>query len=255
VPGELWIGGLGVAQGYRGDVERTAQKFLTQAGQRWYRTGDLGRYRPDGVLEFLGRADFQVKIRGHRIELGEIETALAEHPGVAAAVAVAIDNPRRLAAAIVPADPTNPPEAAQLRAFAAQRLPDYMLPETITTLPALPLSANGKIDRTTLTRQLHHQHTNQPGGQPPQGQLETTLANIWQHLLHTTGPITRHDSFFTLGGDSLLATRMVEQLRRRFGVEIPLRDLLAAQTIPALAELVTAAAPYADDTEVEEGVL
>ncbi|MGW7485347.1 amino acid adenylation domain-containing protein, partial [Nonomuraea muscovyensis] len=152
VPGELWIGGAGVALGYRNDPERTAAQFVTVGGERWYRTGDVGRYWPDGVLEFLGRRDFQVKVRGHRIELGEVEAVLEACPGVSRAVAAAVEvsggRSRRLAALVVGG------QAERVREFAASRLPGYMVPERVVVVEALPLSGNGKIDRAAALRLL-----------------------------------------------------------------------------------------------------
>ncbi|MCT9935458.1 AMP-binding protein, partial [Planotetraspora sp. A-T 1434] len=139
VAGELWIGGASVAEGYRGDPERTAARFVEYRGLRWYRTGDLGRYWPDGTLEFLGRADFQVKIGGHRIELGEIEAVLKSHPGVGDAVVVTVgETTRKLAAALIARG-----EIAGLEDHLADRLPRYMIPEHVIVLDAFPLSANG----------------------------------------------------------------------------------------------------------------
>ncbi|WP_188316384.1 non-ribosomal peptide synthetase [Solihabitans fulvus] len=214
VAGELWIGGAGVALGYRGDQQRTAAQFVTSGGRRWYRTGDLGRYWPDGTLEFLGRRDSQVKIGGHRIELGEIEAALAGHPEVAAAVAVVTDRPgRQLAVAITPVDQDRPPTPEQLHRHCAEQLPGYMTPAlaNIRIVAALPLTANGKVDRAALTEGMSPAAAGR-SHQPPSGRVETTLADLWAELLGRA-PIGRADNFFTLGGDSLLATRLLARLR------------------------------------------
>ncbi|MFS8104536.1 amino acid adenylation domain-containing protein [Lentzea alba] len=231
VPGELWIGGAGVAQGYRGDPARTAEKFA----DGWYRTGDLGRYWPDGTLEFLGRADHQVKIRGHRIELGEIEAALQASPGVTHAVATATAD-RRLVAAVV----GTIPDASAL----AECLPEHMVPDHIAVLPSLPLTPNGKIDRTAVACLAPHADL----GEAPRGELEETVAAVWADLLEVP-QVGRDQSFFALGGDSLRATRLVEALRRRFGVTVTLRQLFSAPTVEAVAQALSVRA----DDDIEEG--
>ncbi|MFI7129703.1 amino acid adenylation domain-containing protein [Nonomuraea sp. NPDC050153] len=235
VTGELWIGGEGVARGYRSAPDLTAAQFVVAGGERWYRTGDLGRYWPDGTLEFLGRADQQVKIRGHRIELGEIEAALQDAPGVAQAVAAVSDG--RLVAAVVPESI----DLDAVRAHAATRLPEHMRPDLLAALPRLPLSANGKVDRAAVAK------LSAPAVpvEPPRGELEEAVAAIWADLLDLD-EVGRHQSFFALGGDSLRATRLIEALRGRLGVTITLRELFAA---PTVASITRAAA------EVEEGML
>ncbi|MEU4410177.1 amino acid adenylation domain-containing protein [Streptosporangium sp. NPDC023963] len=242
VAGELWIGGAGVASGYRGDEVTTAAKFVRYGGQRWYRTGDLGRYWADGTLEFLGRADHQVKIRGHRLELGEVEAALEACPSVSRAVVVAVGErrQRRLAAFVTPA--TADPD--QIRAFLTDRLPAHAIPPTITPLDELPLTPNGKIDRSALTTTLEPP----PDDDPPRPGTEQRLAEIWAELLEIPAP-GRNQSFFTLGGDSLLATRFAEVARRRLGVEVTLRRFFAAPTIADCALSID------DDHDTEEGVL
>jgi amino acid adenylation domain-containing protein len=223
VPGELWVGGRGLATGYRGDPERTAARFVEYDGQRWYRSGDLARWLPDGTLEFLGRADHQVKIRGHRIELGEIEAALQSHPRVLHAVAAVIgDSGGRLAALVSPAgrDPAGP-SADDLREWMAPRLPSYMRPDHLLVRPALPLTANGKLDRAAVGKLLDAAvrdadgrggRDGLDGGHAPVGTVEKTVAALWAELLGQP-EVGRNDSFFSLGGDSLLATRMVSRLR------------------------------------------
>ena len=258
VTGELWIGGAGVATGYRGDPERTADRFVEVPGDgRWYRTGDLGRYRPGRVMEFLGRRDNQVKIRGHRVELGEIDAALAAHPRVAAAVTVIVDDPAPQPAAVVvtrESAPGGTPDAFaaldDLRAHLEARLPVHMLPARVTVVEALPLTPNGKIDRAAVAGTLAR-----PDGaaaaEPPRGPLESELAELWRDLLDVA-EVGRADSFFLLGGDSLLGTRLVERLRRRFGVEVTLRELTAAPTVRELAPVIDGLRGCAD---VEEGIL
>jgi amino acid adenylation domain-containing protein len=248
VPGELWIGGAGVAIGYHGEPDRTAAQFVTHDRRRWYRTGDTGRYWPDGTLEFLGRTDHQVKVGGHRIELGEIEAALESHPGVSRAVAVAVgEGTKRLAAAVACSEPVT--EVA-LAAHLAQRVPAYMVPQRIDVTDGLPLTANGKIDRRAITASLAGHAP--VGGEPPRGEIETRLAELWSELLGGLD-VGRHDSFFGVGGDSLLATRLVQAIKQRFGCDIPLRRVLRATTVAEQARLVAAGAVRSE--EIEEGVL
>jgi amino acid adenylation domain-containing protein len=245
VPGELWIGGAGVARGYRGDAERTALQFVHHAGQRWYRTGDLGRYWPDGTLEFLGRADDQVKIRGHRIELGEIEAALGAHQAVRRAAATRLGTTQIGAAVVVGAPEVT---AADLRAFVGQRLPAYMLPDEVVVLAELPLSPNGKVDRRALST-LITAAAERTRSEAPVGSVESALAERWATLLGVAD-VGRRESFFALGGDSLLATRLLENVRQSFGVDVSLRQLFIGPTIADLAALIAAAT---EDTE--EGVI
>ncbi|GAA4203981.1 non-ribosomal peptide synthetase [Streptosporangium oxazolinicum] len=254
-PGELWIGGAGLAMGYLGDPRRTAEKFPTHDGQRWYRTGDLGRYRSDGLLEFLGRLDTQLKIAGHRIEAGEVEAAIESHPDIfrAAVVAVGERTARRLVAFAVPRElpggsPTGPDApglSERLHRRLGERLAAYAVPSRVLLLPALPLTANGKVDRAALAL-LAAQGTS-PAGEPPRGEVETALAELWEAQLPGSAP-DRDAGFFTAGGDSLSAIRLVSAIERRFGAGITIRTLLAAPTIAALAAKITAAA----DIEIGE---
>ena len=227
VPGELWIGGAGVARGYRGDAVRTAERFPEIDGVRWYRTGDRARYWSDGTLEFLGRTDHQVKIRGHRVELGEIEAALSALPGVERAVAL-VGADRRLAAAV-----TGVAEPAQLRAFAAEQLPSAMVPERVVALDALPLTPNGKIDRGAIAvRVAQCTDTGSRTVSPPRDERERHVARAWADVL-TAAHIGREDDFFALGGDSLLATRLIVRLRGEGYGEVRLADLF---THPVLTD-------------------
>ncbi|GAB3579612.1 non-ribosomal peptide synthetase [Amycolatopsis endophytica] len=243
VPGELWIGGDGVASGYRAAPELTAERFVVHEGTRWYRTGDVGRYHPGGVLEFLGRRDNQVKVRGHRIELGEIEAALVRHPSVTRAVAVVAAG--ALAAAVVPAGAAV--DEAEVLTFAATQLPAHMVPSRLLVLPEIPLSGNGKIDRARITALAVAGSA--PGSEPPSGELETGLARLWCSVLEVPS-VGRDDGFFTLGGDSVKAIRFIEQAARELRQEIPLADFFAAPTIRELAERLARAG-----AEVEEGVI
>ncbi|MFI6599348.1 amino acid adenylation domain-containing protein [Nonomuraea sp. NPDC050536] len=245
VPGELWIGGSGLATGYRNAPEATASAFVHDGGDRWYRTGDLARYLPDGMVEFLGRSDDQVKIGGHRIELGEIEAALARLPYVERAVALAVGSPhRRIAAALVGTD------APDAKRALADELPAHMIPDEIITLPEIPLTGTGKVDRRRLAELLERAHTTDAQPEPPEGPTERALAAIWADVLEVS-EIGRRDTFFGLGGDSLQATRMQESVRTRLGVAVTLRQLLSAPTVAELAVVVDAERKLAG--EFEEG--
>ncbi|MYT29247.1 non-ribosomal peptide synthetase [Streptomyces sp. MspMP-M5] len=258
VTGELWIGGAGVAAGYRGDPRRTADRFVTHDGRRWYRTGDLGRYWPDGTLEFIGRADQQVKIRGHRIELGEIEAALGSHPQVRVAVAAA-DGGRRLLAAFVP-HAGEPPAETELRDHLADRIPAHMIPDRLMPLAELPLSANGKVDRAAVVRVAGR--TDPAGGdEQPSGPLEQEIAGLWAALLERES-VGRSERFLSVGGDSLLATRLLAALEERFAVRLSLRQLLTASTVAEQAQIVAerpdcarSGRPMGEAQDMEEGVL
>ncbi|MYW01251.1 non-ribosomal peptide synthetase, partial [Streptomyces sp. SID3343] len=240
VAGELWVGGAGVAAGYRGDPERSAERFVEHDGVRWYRSGDLARYRDDGVLEFLGRADHQVKIRGHRIELGEIEAALESHPAVLQAVAVVVEGPARRLAAAVSASGRVLPDPAALRTRVGERLPPYMVPEHVHAWESLPLTANGKLDRRAVQRALDRATRDRSGGgASPEGDIETAVAKIWGELLDVAA-VTRDDGFFELGGDSLVATRMLGRLR---AAGITGATVAAVFTTPRLREFAALLSP------------
>jgi acyl carrier protein len=236
VPGELLIGGDGVAQGYWQRPELTAERFIgdpAQAGVRWYRTGDLVKRHRDGALEFLGRIDHQVKLRGHRIELGEIESALARQAGVKQAVVVArgSGDDMRLAA-YVTAHAGAAPDPAQLRAALARELPEPMVPASVTVLPALPLTPNGKIDRRALPEPQSGVVI--PLAAAPQSQLEKTIAAIWQEVLGLP-QVGMADNFFDLGGHSLLVVQVQRRLREACGREVSITDMFRLPTVRALA--------------------
>ncbi|MFE5995934.1 amino acid adenylation domain-containing protein [Streptomyces sp. NPDC056454] len=263
VPGELWIGGDGVALGYRGDPGRTAAAFVTAGGGRWYRTGDLGRYHPSGVLEFLGRRDHQVKVRGHRIELGEIETRLRELDGVASAVAWVDGSAgvRRLAAVVTPEPGSGPaPGEAELLAALAGHLPSYMLPEHLTVVDRLPLSANAKVDRAAVARTYGPRRTAgaPPADDRPREGTESAVAEVWAELL-AAPEVGRSADFFGLGGDSLVATRVIQRFARRFGVELSLRQLFNHPTVAAVAAVIdgeiSGSHQHEASVRLEEGVL
>jgi amino acid adenylation domain-containing protein len=241
VPGELHVGGACLGRGYLGDSARTAGAFVPdplaglhgEPGARLYKTGDQARLGPDGALEFLGRRDHQVKIRGFRIELGEIEARLTEHPAVQRAVAVVRKDgpgPPRLIAYVVCREPA-PASTRELKAFLAERLPDYMLPAVLVALEALPLTANGKVDRKALPAPERGSKETQPA---PRGQLEELLALVFSQVLHVD-PVGMDDDFFALGGHSLLVTRVAALASRSLGIELPLRTVLEAPTVRALA--------------------
>ncbi|HYG65964.1 MAG TPA: amino acid adenylation domain-containing protein, partial [Thermoanaerobaculia bacterium] len=254
VAGELWIGGAGLARGYLGRPDLTAERFVPdpfaaasgEAGARAYRTGDLVRRLPDpaGGLEFLGRADFQVKVRGYRIELGEIEAALARHPAVAQAVAVArADGGETLLAAyLVAREGEAVPGPAELRAFLLRGLPEYMVPAAFVALPVFPLTPSGKIDRRALSGRDAGPDAVRQGERyvAPEGPVEELLAQIWAEVLRA-GRVGAEDGFFELGGHSLLATQVISRIRASLGVELPLRRLFEAGTVRGLARAVEAA--------------
>ncbi|WP_242685666.1 non-ribosomal peptide synthetase [Photorhabdus sp. RW14-46] len=241
VTGELYIGGAGVARGYLNRPELTAERFLvdpfdTKPDARMYRTGDLARYRPDGNLEFLGRNDQQVKIRGFRIETGEIETRLAEHPEVREATVLALDDKteKRLVAYVV-AD-AGEGLVNHLRMHLSAVLPDYMVPAAFVRLDSFPLTPNGKLDRKALPAPDSEAFAHQIY-QAPLGETETTLAAIWHELLGIE-QISRHDNFFALGGHSLIAVRVMNQIMAVLGVELPLTVLFNSPSLAALAQTI-----------------
>jgi len=260
VTGHLFIGGAGVARGYLNDVRRTADRFVPDPfstnGGRMYATGDRARYLPDHSIEFLGRVDRQVKIRGHRIELAEIEAALRRHAGVRDAVALVHDDDpdnKRLAAYVVgagadagdgaPASSAPPVgdtvSAAALRDFLGRELPEHMIPSAFTVLPALPLTANGKIDYAHL-RGLAAE-ASQPKSVEP---LANPIASIVSEICAENLSVERvglHDDYFELGGHSLLAMRLVSRIRQVFGVELPLRAVFETPTVAGLAASIEAA--------------
>jgi amino acid adenylation domain-containing protein len=248
VMGELYIGGAGVARGYLNRPELTQEKFLPDPftpgpGVRMYRTGDLGRWLPDGNIEFLGRDDFQVKIRGFRIELGEIEARLVEHPSVHEALVIVRENTpgdKRLVAYYIldeKGDPAKQRKGAEtFRAYLFARLPDYMVPAAYVPLKAFPLTPNGKVDRKALPVPSNDAYVVR-GYEPPVGETETILADLWVELLKLDR-VGRNDSFFDLGGHSLLAVRMIERVRELFSRQLALVSFIQTPTISYLADLL-----------------
>ncbi len=204
---------------------------------RLYRTGDLARWLPDGNVEFLGRRDYQVKVRGFRIEPGEIEAALGGHPGVRQAVVAARTAPngdKRLVAYIVPAH-APAPESGELRRYLLERLADYMVPSAFVEVSRLPLTPNGKVDRNALPEPDWTQRGTEETYVAPRTPVEEVLARLWSDVLGV-GQIGIHDDFFALGGHSLLATRFISRLRDAFQVDLPLRNIFESPTIATLAE-------------------
>ena len=248
VPGELFVAGLGVGQGYLARPDLTSERFVADVfsgtqGARMYRTGDVVRLRPDGAFEYLGRADSQVKIRGYRVELGEIEAQIAFFSEVqAASVSVQEDalGVPRLVGYVVPRDAdaaaSDTSWREQLQAKLREVLPEYMVPTLWMPLPALPLTANGKVDRKALPRPDAAQL--QTTYEPPAGEIEAALASVWANLLGVAR-VGRHDNFFELGGHSLLAMRAIAEIRSTMGIEPKLATLFR---MPTLAEFAASLA-------------
>jgi amino acid adenylation domain-containing protein len=241
--GELYLGGAGLARGYLGRAELTAEQFVPdpfsgQAGARLYRTGDVARYGVEGALEYQGRADQQVKLRGYRIELGEVETHLRRQTGVQAAAVVVserAEGERQLVAYVVAAAGVTL-SSSELRAALRQSLPEYMVPQLFVWLAELPLTANGKLDRRRLPEPGVAAEA-EAGASAPQTEIERAVAAIWSQVLGLEG-ISREANFFNLGGHSLLATRVMYALRERFNVDLPLRILFESPTVAEVAEVI-----------------
>ncbi|WP_280263776.1 non-ribosomal peptide synthetase, partial [Nocardia abscessus] len=232
VPGEFWVGGANVAAGYRNDPERTAERFVEYEGIRWYKTGDMARYWPDGTIEFLGRADHQVQIRGYRVELGEVESALRTVPGVRHAVAAVVGAgaPKLVAAVAGERD-----DIGDITAAVANLLPAYMIPTRVEFLKQMPLTGNGKLDRRAVVALL------EPGAgaaenSAPRNDVEAALADIVAGVLGVD-TVGVHDDFFGLGGDSVLATTVIARVREWLEVDHALvADVFATRTVAGLAE-------------------
>ena len=245
VPGELYIGGAGVARGYLNRIELTDERFIAdqfsgQAEGRLYKSGDLGRYLPDGEMEYLGRIDQQVKIRGFRIELGEIEAVISQHATVREVVVTVredVPGDKRLVAYLVAAQEQSAPSTGELRSYLKEKLPEYMVPGVFVMLDALPLTPNGKVNRRALPApdearpELEQQYVT------PRNAVEEVMAGIWAEVLKVE-EVGIHDNFFDLGGHSLLATQVVSRVRTALQVELPLRALFEEPTVVGLAKRV-----------------
>lgn len=274
VTGELHIGGAGLARGYLNRPDLTAEKFIPnpfsdEPGARIYKMGDFARYLPDGTIDFLGRIDHQVKVRGFRIEMGEVETVLAQHPAVREVIVVAREDTlgdRRLVAYIVPAhivpaEPQAPtvsefgdkrvvayiisaqqhiPTVSELRSFLREKLPEYMVPSSFVTLDAFPLTANGKIDRQSLPAPEQTQPELEKDFVAPCTPAEDLLAGIWAEVLGLER-LGVYNNFFDLGGHSLLATKIISRVQEVFQVQLPLRSLFETPTVAGLAGSIDAA--------------
>jgi amino acid adenylation domain-containing protein len=265
VPGELVLGGVGLARGYLGRPALTAERFVPDpfgpAGGRLYRTGDLARWlpgspdrpdrpdRPDGELDFLGRLDHQVKVRGFRIELGEVEVALEGHPQVAEAVVVVRGEggDRRLVG-YVAAGAGGSPEIAALRSFLGGRLPGYMVPDALEVLDALPRTPNGKVDRKALPAPAGGRAGVSGEFVAPETEVEQMLAAMWREVLDVDR-VGIHDSFFELGGHSITAHRLLVRVREEFGVDVPVHELFARPTVAGLALAIAEALMAAADED------
>ena len=260
VPGELHIGGAGLARGYINRSDLTAEKFIanpfnSESGARLYRSGDLARYLPDGNIEFLGRVDNQVKIRGYRIELGEVEAVLSLHPAVLEAVVVAQDDApdRRLVAYVVHGRGSNISVSA-LRSFLKQKLPEYMIPSVFVMMDALPLTLNGKIDRSALASADQSRPELERPYIAPRTPTEELLAAIWAEVLKVEN-IGVHDNFFDLGGHSLLATQVISRVRTAYQTDVALRALFDMPTIAELANAIVAQKASSLDSSGLAGIL
>ncbi|SFJ64582.1 amino acid adenylation domain-containing protein [Thermoflavimicrobium dichotomicum] len=247
VPGELYIAGSGLARGYLHQPELTGERFIAnpfsrEAGAKMYKTGDLVRWNEQGVLEFMGRIDHQVKVRGFRIELGEIETVLAKHEAIQEAVVVARDDrtgsKQLVAYLILESGYTH--DANMWRNYLQKKLPDYMIPAVFIEMDAFPQTPNGKIDRKALP--APEMGSSVKTYEPPRTETERQLVKMWEEVL-SVRPIGIHDSFFEVGGHSLVALQLVSMIQERFQVDLPLRALLTASTIAELAKEIEADHP------------
>jgi acyl carrier protein len=242
VLGELWIGGAGVAKGYLGRDDLTRDRFTTRRGERLYRTGDRVRRLPTGDLEFKGRLDQQVKVRGHRVELGEIESVLVRNQSVRQA-AVALHDDALVAHVVI--NSSTPIDDAALAAHLAAELPEYMIPAAWVRHDELPLNANGKVDRAALPAPVRRDEV--AGESAPRTEGEQKLAALWAEVLKKDG-IGIHDNFFALGGHSLLAIRLLGRIAKTFGRRLTLRALFEHPTVASLTVIL------ADDSAKETTV-
>ncbi|MBI3848234.1 MAG: AMP-binding protein, partial [Planctomycetes bacterium] len=251
VAGEIHVGGAGLARGYLGRPDLTAERFVPDpfsctAGARLYRTGDLARRRADGDVEYLGRVDDQVKIRGFRIELGEVEAVLAEHPSVREAVVIARGEAgdRRLVAYVVCRTEVS---TSELRPHVASQLPEYMVPSAFVKLDALPLTRNGKIDRRALPAPDGIRPSDVRPFVSPRDDVEAAVARAFDEALGVS-PIGATDDFFELGGHSMLAVRAIAAIRTRLGIDVPLAAIFEAPTVERLAARLREREPRRDSS-------
>nr|WP_242033740.1 amino acid adenylation domain-containing protein [Phormidium sp. FACHB-592] len=245
IPGEIYIGGAGVTQGYLQREALTQEKFVTIDGCRFYRTGDIGRFDMDGNLEMLGRADFQIKLRGIRIELGEIEATLRQAPGVREGVVMArelgaraMEQGEKSLVAYVVLDQAQKPPIENIRSLLQEKLPDYMVPSAFVVLDAMPVNINQKVDRRALPLPTPENIAGYKAFVAPRDEWEQQLTTIWETVLGVS-PIGIHDNFFEVGGHSLLAASLMIQIEAVFGQTLPLSTLLTEPTIAQLAALLS----------------
>ena len=267
VPGEIYVGGMGLADGYMNRPELTSQVFVSnpfEPGSRMYKTGDLGRILEDGAIEISGRIDDQVKIRGYRIELGEIETALNLLPGVieSSVIVRAQENDSKQLVAYCESEPENNLDVAELKSRLKQHLPFYMVPSAIVVLDKLPINPNGKVDKKALPEptQADFVTTEFVDGRT---EVERALIGIWKDVLELDR-VGIYDDFFELGGHSLLINKVSTRIKQQLSIELPLRTLFEVPTIAALGEIIKAMQMPAadandqgewDEEEFEEGSL
>jgi acyl carrier protein len=253
VPGELCIGGTGIAKGYLNQPQQTGERFVSDPfsnhpGARVYRTGDLARWLPVGNIEFLGRLDQQVKIRGFRVEPAEIESVLKENTLVKQAIVVArSENDEKRLVAYVVATSKSSQSSTELRSYLQEHLPEYMVPSAIVLLDALPLTPNGKVDTAALPapEAIAREHA----VVAPRNPMEQALADIWRQVLRIE-QLGVEDNFFDLGGHSLLATQVIARIRSTFHVQLPLRSMFDTPTIAGLAQQIAALPQNSEDEEV-----
>jgi amino acid adenylation domain-containing protein len=260
--GELHIGGVGLARGYLRRPDLTSEKFVPdpigdEPGGRLYKTGDRARYRPDGVIEYLGRLDHQVKIRGFRIETGEIEAALSAHRGVGEVVVIAredVPGDKRLVAYITPKS-ASPPQEDELRNHVKESLPDFMVPSAFVFLESFPLTRNGKLDRKMLPPPARGARAAGEGFTPPRDNLEFQLTELWGDVLGVKDVGVR-DDFFSLGGHSLMAVSLMAKIREQYDQALPLSALFQGPTVEHLAGILrgqVSPSPYSPLVEIRRG--
>jgi acyl carrier protein len=238
VNGELWIGGAGVTRGYLNREELTAERYVEADGERWYRSGDRARWLGDGQIEFLGRVDEQVKVRGYRVEVGEVEAVLRSHGAIAQAVVVVRAEQageQRLVAYVVARGAA--PTVGELRSHLQARLPEYMIPAAFVFLPELPLTSNGKVDKRALPAPDAARPELAEAYISPRTEAERIVASVWQEVLKIK-EVGMHDNFFDLGGNSLLAIQVHDKLKGQLGRDFPMVEIFKQPTVSALAKYV-----------------